>query len=85
MAPSQAKILHNHQANHTFDGSWRRNATTSGLVLEAWGEGCMFGALMIMACVTIANMRKGVLLHKLILLEASLLDPAKTKTLTCLH
>lgn len=79
MAPSLAKILQNRQTNHTFDGSWRKNATPDGLVLEAWGEGCMFGALMIMACVTIANMRKGVLLHKLILLEVSLLDHAKTK------
>ena len=29
----------------------------------------MVGALIIMACITIANMRRGVLLHKLILLE----------------
>jgi hypothetical protein len=29
----------------------------------------MVGALMIMSCVTVANMRRGVLLHKLILLE----------------
>ena len=52
-----------------INGSWRENATDDALVLEAWGQGCMFGALMIMACVTVANMRKGVLLHKLILLE----------------
>jgi len=29
----------------------------------------MVGALMIMACITVANMRKGVILHKLILFE----------------
>jgi len=29
----------------------------------------MFGALLIMACITVANMRRGVILHKLILLE----------------
>lgn len=29
----------------------------------------MVGALIIMMCITLANMRKGVLLHKLILLE----------------
>ena len=40
-----------------------------GLVLEAWAEGFMVGALIIMSCVTAANMRRGVLLHKLILLE----------------
>lgn len=39
------------------------------LILEAWGQGFMVGALIIMMCITLANMRKGVLLHKLILLE----------------
>ena len=32
-------------------------------------EGFMVGALIIMACITVANMRRKVLLHKLILLE----------------
>jgi hypothetical protein len=41
----------------------------NGLVLEAWAQGFLVGALVIMAAITIANMRKGVLLHKLILLE----------------
>merc|ERR1712000_617172 len=40
-----------------------------GLVLEAWAEGYMIGSLIIMSCITLANMRRGVLLHKLILLE----------------
>ncbi|KAF2764356.1 hypothetical protein EJ03DRAFT_243830, partial [Teratosphaeria nubilosa] len=40
-----------------------------GLTIEAWAQGFMVGALIIMACVTFANMRKGVLLHKLILVE----------------
>lgn len=40
-----------------------------GLVLSAWAQGFMSGAIVIMACITIANMRKGVLLHKLILIE----------------
>lgn len=39
------------------------------LVLEAWAEGYMIGSLIIMSCITLANMRRGVLLHKLILLE----------------
>jgi hypothetical protein len=39
------------------------------LILEAWGQGFMVGALIIMMCITLANMRRGVLLHKLILLE----------------
>ena len=40
-----------------------------GLILEAWAQGYMVGSLIIMACITISNMRRGVLLHKLILLE----------------
>jgi hypothetical protein len=39
------------------------------LTLEAWSQGMMVGALVIMSMITIANMRAGVLLHKLILLE----------------
>ncbi|KAK5044411.1 hypothetical protein LTR84_011283 [Exophiala bonariae] len=42
---------------------------SAGLVLEAWAEGYMVGSLIIMSCITLANMRRGVLLHKLILLE----------------
>jgi hypothetical protein len=38
-------------------------------VLEAWAQGYMVGSLVVLAAVTIANMRKGVILHKLILLE----------------
>ncbi|KAJ9665503.1 hypothetical protein H2201_004385 [Coniosporium apollinis] len=40
-----------------------------GLILEAWAQGYMVGSLIIMACITISNMRRGVLLHKLILIE----------------
>ena len=43
----------------------------SGLELEAWAEGYMIGSLIILSCITLANMRRGVLLHKLILLEVS--------------
>jgi hypothetical protein len=39
------------------------------LTLEAWSQGFMVGALIIMWGITLANMRRGVLLHKLILLE----------------
>ncbi|KAJ5990472.1 hypothetical protein N7522_010679 [Penicillium canescens] len=41
----------------------------AALILEAWSQGLMTGSLVIMAAVTYANMRPGVLLHKLILLE----------------
>ena len=40
-----------------------------GLVLSAWAQGFMSGSIVIMACITIANMRRGVLLHNLILIE----------------
>lgn len=46
-----------------------RPTDPNGLVLEAWAQGFMVGALIIMSCITLANMRRGVLLHKLILLE----------------
>lgn len=37
--------------------------------LEAWAQGFCVGALIIMAGITVSNMRRGVLLHKLILIE----------------
>jgi len=40
-----------------------------GLVLEAWAQGFMVGSLLVMTCITIANMRRKVLLHKLIMIE----------------
>lgn len=41
------------------------------LTLEAWSQGFMIGALFIMCGITLANMRRGNLLHKLILIEVS--------------
>jgi len=51
----------------------------NALVLEAWAEGYMIGSLIIMSCITLANMRRGVLLHKLILLEVCQ-QPEATRT-----
>lgn len=34
-------------------------------------QGFMVGSLVMMACITVVNMRKRVLLHKLILIEVS--------------
>lgn len=42
---------------------------STALTLEAWSQGFMMGALIIMTDITAANMRKGVLLHKLIMVE----------------
>lgn len=65
---------------HDFDNdkkAWhldRRNDVSKpeepeSLILESWAQGYMVGSLIIMAAITIANMRRGVLLHKLIFLE----------------
>lgn len=34
------------------------------LILEAWAMGYLVGSLVIMGFITLANMRRGVLLHK---------------------
>ncbi|KAF2101252.1 hypothetical protein NA57DRAFT_72694 [Rhizodiscina lignyota] len=39
------------------------------LALEAWSQDFLVGALVILACVTFANTRRGILLHKFILIE----------------
>jgi hypothetical protein len=39
------------------------------LVMEAWGQGFLVGSLVVMIAITAANMKKGVLLHKLIVAE----------------
>ncbi|KAF1994154.1 hypothetical protein P154DRAFT_586700 [Amniculicola lignicola CBS 123094] len=44
-----------------------RPTDPDSLILEAWAQGFMVGALVIMSFITVANMRRGVLLHKLIL------------------
>ena len=60
------------RARADFNGHWRDGISTDALILESWSEGFMVGALVIMACITVAAMRKGMLLHKLILLEVGL-------------
>ncbi|KAK2737968.1 hypothetical protein FQN57_007322 [Myotisia sp. PD_48] len=51
------------------DEEIHRPTDPDGLVMEAWGQGFMVGALLIMCAITVANMRRSVLLHKLILME----------------
>jgi len=52
-------------------GDWRDVHNAEAYIVEGWGEGFMFGALLMMVIITIANMRRGILLHKVILLEVS--------------
>jgi hypothetical protein len=49
-----------------------RPTDPDGLVLESWAQGFMVGSLVLMAAITIANMRARVLLHKLILAEVKI-------------
>lgn len=49
-----------------------RPTDPDGLVVEAWGQGMMVGSLLVMAAITVSNMKKHILLHKLILAEVSL-------------
>jgi hypothetical protein len=53
-----------------------RPSTPGQITLEAWSQGFMVGALVIMIGITLANMRRGVLLHKLILIEVG--EPLST-------
>lgn len=43
----------------------------AGITIEAWAQGYMAGSLIVMTCIAIANMRRHVLLHKLIVIEVS--------------
>ncbi len=47
----------------------RASQTLNQTILEAWSQGFLVGGLIVLGMIAIANMRKGVLLHKLILLE----------------
>ena len=49
-----------HAARMTND--WRATATTEDLIVEGWGQGFVVGALIIMTCITVSNMRRGILL-----------------------
>ncbi|EXJ75343.1 uncharacterized protein A1O5_02039 [Cladophialophora psammophila CBS 110553] len=67
--PTIEHVLHTWIRRDEPDNPEQRPSDPNGLVLEAWAQGYMVGSLIIMSCITLANMRKGVLLHKLILLE----------------
>jgi len=64
-------VLPKYRRDRPTYGDWRDVHNTESYIVEGWGEGFMFGALLMMVIITIANMRKGILLHKVILLEVS--------------
>lgn len=47
------------------------NYSRSQVIIEAWAQGFNFGALIILVLFVLCNYRRGILLHKLILLEVS--------------
>ncbi|KAH1612248.1 hypothetical protein KXX21_002809 [Aspergillus fumigatus] len=49
-----------------------RPANPDILIVEAWGQGFMVGSLILMIAITMANMKSGVLLHKVIVAELAL-------------
>ncbi|KAK1143270.1 hypothetical protein N8T08_006797 [Aspergillus melleus] len=55
-----------------------RPSDPDGLVLEAWGQGLMVGSLVVMAALTFSNMKRRILLHKLIFAELILALPHGT-------
>lgn len=54
------------------DWNWRAVAKPEDLVLESWSQGLVVGSLMLMACITLANMHRRVTLHKLIFAEQAM-------------
>lgn len=47
----------------------RASMSLSSVILEGWSQGVFVGGLLVLIMFTIANMRRRVLLHRLILLE----------------
>ncbi|KAF7562115.1 hypothetical protein G7046_g2020 [Stylonectria norvegica] len=45
------------------------NNTREQIIVEAWGQGFMVGAIVLLILLVLCNYRKGILLHKLIVLE----------------
>jgi hypothetical protein len=41
-----------------------KSSIPTELILEAWAQGLLVGSLVILSFITLANMRRGVLLHK---------------------
>jgi hypothetical protein len=39
------------------------------IILESWSQGVLVGGVVILVLITLANIRRGIVLHKLILLE----------------
>lgn len=45
------------------------------IILESWSQGVLVGGIVILVLVTLANIRRGILLHKLILFEVYVFPP----------
>jgi hypothetical protein len=71
MAPFN--VVHPRNPPHKRDELYphgRASFSWSNVILEGWSQGVLCGGLLILILFTVANMKRHVLLHKLILLEA---------------
>lgn len=69
MAPPWAALRPRAEADPPRVKPTKSDMTQLGLVVEAWGEGLNVGALVILMLIVVCNLRRRVLLHKLILIE----------------
>lgn len=69
--------------NRETFGNWRDGIDIESLIVESWGQGFMLGSLMLISLITVVNMRRGVVLHKLILLEVCFLFPTNISKSLC--
>ena len=60
-------------ARAATDAPDKATVTLTEGIVEAWAEGFNFGAIIILILLLFCNMKRHVLLHKLILLEVTLL------------
>ena len=71
MAPPIAAYLI--ERAHEVKVPTKSSLAQNGIILEAWGQGFNVGALVILILLVCCNIKRGVLLHKLILIEVTML------------
>ena len=74
MPPHLSPVLDPREQTADTPTTTRSSMTVDFDILESWSEGFQLGALIILMLIVICNMRRHVLLHKLILLEVNKAD-----------
>jgi hypothetical protein len=70
MSPVPSSTIDASITSRTDDSGWvkghpvLKSSIPTELILEAWAQGLLVGSLVILSFITLANMRRGVLLHK---------------------